>query len=62
MRADKSGKEQFKKYLGYPAKEYDLYPEKLYRATNGLFLPQERSEQQHGKIKLRASNVRLSNL
>lgn len=30
MRADKSGKNQFKKYLGYLAKEYDLYPEKLY--------------------------------
>lgn len=26
MRADKSGKEKFKKYLGYPAKEYYLYP------------------------------------
>lgn len=42
MRADKSGKNQFKKYLGYLAKEYDLYPEKLYRVSTGLLLPQAR--------------------
>lgn len=38
MRADKSGKEQFKKLLEYPVKEYDLTL-KNYRDTSGLFLP-----------------------
>jgi len=41
-RADKSTNYKFKKYPGYLAKEYDLYSEKLYRATNGLFLHQGR--------------------
>lgn len=31
MRKDKLGKDQFKKQVGHPAKEYDLHPEKPQR-------------------------------
>lgn len=39
MRKDKSGKDQFIKQVGYPAKEYDFHPEKLQRGELMVCFP-----------------------